>query len=178
MTRRIGSLHLPACRLAAAAAQELDPPPRASHSRLSSRGLRRQCGDPPSGYRRIRQSTFARRLSSVAPAPQQKSGDAGALRGELQPAARHGGECSDFTDHRGDAGSAQAFLHRPQDLVIVRCLDQHQTPGIKPVGSKPGSIEIRAGQAPQPHTVSRRHEARDDAGGKGGGEHAILLVAT
>jgi hypothetical protein len=70
-------------------------------------------GDPPSGHRRIRQSAFARRLPAIAPAPQQKGSDAGALRGELQPAARYCGKRPDFADHRGDAGGAQPFFHRP-----------------------------------------------------------------
>jgi len=92
MTRRIGYLHLPACRLAAAAVQQLDPPPWTPNSGFSRQTLRRQRGDPPSGYRRVRQTAFTRRLPAVAPAPQQKSGDAGTFRGELQPAARYCGE--------------------------------------------------------------------------------------
>jgi hypothetical protein len=175
MTRRIGSLHLPACRLAAAATQELGPPSRAPDSRLSPRGLRRQRGDPPPGYRRIRQNALARRLSSVAPAPQQEGGDAGALCGELQPAARHRGESSDFTDHRGDAGSAQAFLHRPQDLGVARRPDQHEMLGIEPVGGKAGPVEIQAGKTPQDHAVSGCYETPKDNSYESGDECAILL---
>ena len=117
---------------------------------------RRQRSDPPSGCGRIRQSAFTRRLPPIAPAPQQKGDDAGALRGELQPAAHHRGEHPDFADHRDDAGSAQPLLHRPQDLGVARCPDQHETRRIEPVGGDPGPVEIRAGQAPQHHAVSRR----------------------
>ncbi len=54
-------------------------------------------------------------------------------------------------------------------------------PGIKPMGGEPGPVEIRAGKTPQHHAVTPQaplgREPSDDAGGKGGGECAILLVA-
>ena len=119
--------------------------------RLAEAGTRRQRGDAPPGYSRVRQSAFARRLPAVAPAPQQKSGDAGAFRGELQSAARHHGERPDFADYRGDARGAQPLFHRPQDLGITRCPDQHDLPGIEPVRRESRSINVWARQAPQHH---------------------------
>ena len=137
---------------------------------LSPSGLRRQRGDPPSGYRRIRQSAFARRQPPVAPAPQQEGGDAGALRGELQPAARHHREGADFADHCGNAGAAQSFLHRPQDLGIARRPDQHDPPGIEPVRREPRPVNVWARQAPQhyPHLTPTLSAPR-------GGEGEYLL---
>ena len=114
-------------------------------------GTRRQRGDAPSGYSRVRQSAFTRRLPAIAPAPQQKGGDAGAFRGELQSAARHHGERPDFADNCGDAWGAQPFLHRPQDLGIARRPDQHDPPGIEPVRREARPVKVRARQAPQYH---------------------------
>jgi hypothetical protein len=124
-------------------------------------------GDPPSGHRRIRQSAFARRLPAIAPAPQQKGGDAGAFRGELQSAARHHGERSDFTDYRGDAWGAQPLFHSPQDLGIARCSDQHDPPGIKPARRESWAVKVWARQAPQhhPHPTPTLSAPK---GGKGG----------
>jgi hypothetical protein len=133
MIRRIRHLHFPARRLTTAATQEFDPPSCASDPGLDSVELGREGGDAPSGHRCIRQSALARRLPAIAPAPQQKSGDAGAFRGELQPAARHCGKRSDFTDHRNNAGSAQSFLHRPKDVRIVRRPDQQDAPRVESV---------------------------------------------
>src|SRR5262249_17924881 len=42
---------------------------------------------------------------------------------------------------------------------------------------KPGSVEIRAGETPQDHAVTRPREPPDNATGKGGGESAIPLAA-
>src|SRR6516162_9796744 len=188
MTRRIGFLHLPACRRTSAAAQQLDPPTRSPHSGPppipspacgggNGRGLRRQRSDPPSGHRRIRQIAFAHCLPAVAPAPQQKGGNAGALRGELQPAARDRRERSDFADHRGDAGSAQPLLHRPQDLAIARCPNQHEARGIEPMGGEAGPVEIRARKTPQNRALPHSRQSPENAGGKGGSERTVLLVA-
>ena len=77
--RRIRHLQFPTGRLAAAAAQQLDPPPRAPHPGLPAGGRDGKCRDAPAGRGRIRQHPLARRLPAIAPAPQQKSGDAGAL---------------------------------------------------------------------------------------------------
>ena len=44
------------------------------------------------------------------------------------------------------------------------------------MGSEARPVEIRAGKTPQHHAVISRREAAKDAGGKGGGERAILLV--
>jgi hypothetical protein len=119
-------------------------------------------------------------LSPVAPASQQKGRDAGTFRGELQPAARYRGERSDFADHCGNAGSAQAFLHRPQDLAITRRPDQHEVRGVEPMGGEAGPIEIRMGKTPQHHTVPSRAplgcKPSEDAGDKGSGQRAILLI--
>jgi len=56
-------------------------------------------------------------------------------------------------------------------------LDQHKMPGIKPMGGKPGPVEIWAGETPQDHAVPGRYETPEDAGHESGGECAILLVA-
>ena len=135
--------------------------------RLAEAGTRRQRGDAPAGYSRVRQSAFARRLPAVAPAPQQKGGDAGAFRGELQSAARHHGERPDFTDYRGNARGAQPFLHRPQDLGIARRPDQHNQPRIKPVRREARPVKVWARQAPQhhPHLTPTLYAAK---GGEGG----------
>src|SRR5207248_1563258 len=83
MIRRIRHLHFPTGRLAAAAAQQLDTPPRIPYPRLSPSWQRRERGNAPASYGGVRQSALARRLPTFAPAPQQKGGDAGAFRGEL-----------------------------------------------------------------------------------------------
>jgi len=99
------------------------------------------------------------------------------FRGELQSAARHHREGPDFTDHSDNPRGAQPFLHRPQDLGIARRPDQHDPPGIEPVGGEAGPVKVRTRQAPQHQVVTRCHQLSEDAGDKGGGEGAILLVA-
>jgi hypothetical protein len=140
-------------------------------------GARGKRGDLPPSCRGIRLGAFARRLTSIPPAPQQKGDNAEAFRGELQTAARHCGERPDFADHCGDPGGAQPLLHRPQDFGIARRVDQHDTPGIEPAGGEPRAIEIRSRKAPQYHaltvTLSPR---RDDMSGEGGRQRPILLV--
>jgi hypothetical protein len=71
------------------------------------------------------------------------------FRSELQPAARRRGKRPDLADHRGNAGGAQPLLHRPQELAIARRRDQHDMPGVEPVGRKSWTVEIRAREAPQ-----------------------------
>ena len=66
------------------------------------------------------------------------------FRGELQPTARHRWKHAHFADHRGDAGSAQPFLHRPQDLGVASRPDQHEALGIEPEGGQTGPVKIRA----------------------------------
>jgi len=122
------------------------------------------------------------RLPAIAPAPQQKGGDAGAFRGELQPAARHCRKRPDLADHGEDAGSAQPLFHRPQDLRIARRPDQHDAPGIEPVRSKSWPVKIRASKAPQHQAPSHSGgragvEPPEDGRGKGGGERAIFFIA-
>jgi hypothetical protein len=99
----------------------------------------------------------------------------------LQSAARDRGERSDFADHRRDAGSAQAFLHRPQDLAVARRLNQHDARRVEPVRGEAGPVEVRAGETPQYDAVLRRalpgRKPSEDAGGKGGGERAVLFIA-
>jgi hypothetical protein len=97
------------------------------------------------------------------------------FRGELQSPARHCGKHADFADHRGDAGSAQSFLHRPQDLGVAPHPDQHEPAGVEPAPGKAGPVNIRPRQAPQHDPILP--EPCQDAGGESGGERAILLVA-
>ena len=119
---------------------------------LSPSWQRRERGNAPASYGGVRQSALARRLPAIAPAPQQKGGDAGAFRGELQSAARHHGERPDFADNCDNARGAQPFLHRPQDLGIARRPDQHDSPGIEPMDGQTGAVKIRAALAPHYHS--------------------------
>jgi hypothetical protein len=135
MTRRIRHLHIPPRRHAAAAAQQLDAPARLS-DQLPKPGVidvaRGQCRDAPAGHRGARPLAFARRLLAIAPAPQQKSGDAGALGGKLQAAARHERQSPDLANDRDKTGGAQPFLDRPQDVLVAR------RAGSSPCAKSPG----------------------------------------
>src|SRR5580700_11516792 len=173
MTRRIRHLHLPRRRRAAAAAQQFDPPARESNSRHVD-VARGQRGDPPAGQGRARPLAFGQRLRAIAPPPQHKGGDAGALGGELQPAAGDHRQPPDLADHGGKAGGAQPLLHRPQELVVAFGADQHQAGGIEPVREEPRPVQIRPRQAPQHRTSTK---AGEDAGDKAGSGGAILLIA-
>jgi hypothetical protein len=99
------------------------------------------------------------------------------FRRELQSATRHRGERAHFTDHRGNASCAQPFLHRPQNLGVASCLNQHEATGIEPESDKAGSVQVWARQTPQHDAVSRRCEPSEDASDEGGDECAIFLVA-
>ena len=143
MTRRIRHLHHPSIRrLAAAAAQQLDPPARAPDPRLV------RAWAAATGSAAIRQrvtaalgrARSARRLAAAAPAPQQQGGDAGALGGELQPAARHHRQPPrPRRPPRRCPGAAQPLLHRPQDLVVARRRGPARSaPGSSPCAARPG----------------------------------------
>ncbi len=149
-----------------------------SDPRLAAGRGRRHCGDTPARRRGARPAALARRLRRIAPAPHDEGGDTGALGGELQAAARHHRQRSDLADHcRGDAAGAQPLLHRPQNLGVVRGPDQHEAAGIEPLGGEAEAVKIRSLQTPRHNAIGGRGEPADDAGGKGGGERAVLLVA-
>lgn len=112
------------------------------------------------------------------PTPQHKGGEAGLLGGELQPTARHHRQAADLADHGGDAprnitGRVQPLLHRPQDVVVARRADQHETAGIEPPGGEARPVKIAPPEAPQ-HGAGA--QPPDDPGGKPGGDRGILLV--
>jgi hypothetical protein len=110
------------------------------------RGQRRH---PPAGQGGARPLAFGRRLFGIAPAPQQKRGDAGALGGELQPPAGDHRQAPHLADHGGEAGHAQPFFHRPQDLVVALGENEHEAAGIEPVRDETRPVQIRPLQAPQ-----------------------------
>src|SRR5437588_7372402 len=187
MTRRIRHLHIPRLhnprlhnplgRRAAAAAQQFDPPARLS-DQLPKPGVidvaRGQCRDAPAGHGRARPLAFALRLLAIAPAPQQKSGDAGALGGKLQAAARHERQSPDLADDRDKTGGAQPFLDRPQEVLIARRRDDDEAGGIEAVRQKSRPVQIRPLQAPQHRPPA---EAGEEAGDKAASGGAVLLVA-
>jgi len=177
MIRLIWRLHFPCRWPAAAAPQQLDPPPRATDTWLASYRPRRHRGDPPSGYRRVRQGALTRCLLAIAPAPQDKGRDTRMFRGELQPTARYRRKRSDVADDRDDAGSPQTLFHSPQDFCIARRMNQHDAAGIEAMDGETRPIEIPARLTPQHKALTRRGEPSDNIGDKGGGESAVLLVA-
>lgn len=83
----------------------------------------------------------------------------------------------DFADDCDNAGSVQPLLHCPQDLGIARCPNQYDAAGIEPLRGKARPVKIRAGQAPQHHTIRGPGKPSEDVGGKNGGERPVLLVA-
>ena len=119
------------------------------------RGIERgQRGDPPAGHGRARPLAFGHRLFAIAPAPQQKSGNAGALGGELQPAAGDHRQSPDLADDGGKAGGAQSFLDRPQQLVIALGAEQHKAGRIEAVREEARPVQIRSLQAPQHQAIT------------------------
>src|SRR5437588_6634545 len=182
MTRRIRYLHIPRLhnplgRHAAAATQQFDAPARLS-DQLPKPGVidvsRGQCRDAPAGHGRARPLAFALRLLAIAPAPQQKSGDAGALGGKLQAATRHERQSPDLADDRDKTGGAQPFLDRPQEVLIARRRDDDEAGGIEAVRQKSRPVQIRPLQAPQHRPPA---EAGEEAGDKAASGGAVLLVA-
>jgi hypothetical protein len=119
---------------------------------------RRQRPDPPAGRGGARPFALNRRLDAAAPPPQQKGGDAGALGGQLQPAARHHRQPSDLGDDRGQPclrPGAQPLFDRPQDVVVAPRRDQHEAGRVEPMRQQPRSVKIGLLQAPQHRTLTR-----------------------
>ncbi len=95
----------------------------------------------------------------------------------MQPAAGDIGQNGDLAHHRRQARAAQPLFHRPQQISIARGLGQQKPRRIKTVRNKAGAVKIRPRQAPQDRGGGCRDKPGDQAGGKSGGERAILLIA-
>jgi len=118
-------------------------------------GARGQRGDPPAGRGRARPLALGHCFLGIAPAPQQEGGDAGALGSELQAAAGDHRQAPHFAGHRGEAGRAQPFFHRPQDLVVALGEQNHEAGRVEPVLGQSRPVQIRPLQAPQHHALTR-----------------------
>jgi orotate phosphoribosyltransferase len=113
----------------------------------------------------------------MAPAPQDQGGDAGALGGELQAAARDHRQMADLADHGGKPRgqtAAQPFLDGPQDLLVASRPDQHEAGGAKPMGQEAGAIKVQPPEAPQHRPDA---EPGEDAGDKTRRGSAVFLIA-
>ena len=155
MTRRIGDLHLPARRHAAATPAAIPPAsaagrpvPEAFLGPAPSQpspagGGGREGAKSREGSAVIRQRVSAalrplalgRRLGAGTPAAQQQGGDAGALGGELQAAAGDHRQAADLADHRGEPAAGPP--RNPSSTAHRRSSSRGAVTSTRRAGSRP-----------------------------------------
>ncbi len=138
-------------------------------------GQRRQRGNAPARHCRAGSAAFGGGLRCGAPTPQQQRGDAGALGGDLQSPPGNHRQPAHLADHRGERRFAQSFFKRPENVVVARGADQHDSRRVEAMCGEPRPVQIALLEAPQDHAV---WNPSGDGGSESGSGGAVLLVRT
>ncbi len=103
---------------------------------------------------------------------QEKAGGAGVLGGEMQAPGGDRRKLAHLAQNGGEAGSAQTFLHGPQDFLVVAPAKDDQPPRRQAEGTEPVAVKIPAALAPKDRCPGVRMGNTGEQGGtKTGGRH-------
>ena len=162
--------HVPASRLAAAAAEQVELPARVAEVVLAA--------PPVPGRAPTRQRVRA------AEAPPAESSSSGRSRRPTAPPAsaascrRRAAVRSRVREHQeraGDGGAAERFLHGPEAVHRAGRLHQHQVRGREAEAGEAGGPGVGLGGDPQHRAAGARQQEGAEAGGGAGlgGQHLM-----